>query len=140
MLSHLKKTINFWLPSFSHKIVCLLIGPWRDHLRDDLTFGNGMEGIGRSRKAQRGGQPSFTSNTSSLSGGTDALTFKQSKIGILTQPAGCGPERKQLPVLLQLGPTKNSELPSLSYLHSTCLSFCSSNHVVVFSPLLISVL
>ena len=42
-----------------------------------ITLGKGISGTGRSRKAQSGSQPSFTSNTSSLSCGTVAFTFSE---------------------------------------------------------------
>ena len=43
-------------------------------LAESLTLGKGKFGTGSWRKEQRGSQPSLTSNTSSLSGGTWALT------------------------------------------------------------------
>ena len=47
-------------------------------LAESLTWGKGKLGTGRWRKEQRGSQPSLTSYTSSLSGGTWALTWESS--------------------------------------------------------------
>ena len=76
-----------------------------------LTLGKGKSGTGSWRKEQRGCQPSLTSNTSSLSGGTWAFTW-----------VGCGH--------LHLSQAPSYTMPHLlhmSFIQGHCLPL-PSNH------------